>query len=115
MKIIIADKAKKQILRTAKYIQGQFGKEASMEFRNEIQLVRSLLRKNPNMGPEEPLLTEASVTYRSIVVNHLNKIVYWINNDVIEIVDFWDCRREPQKQAEHTMLSENPKDSPIST
>lgn len=37
---------------------------------------------------------------RSIVVNRLNKIVYWINGDVIEIVDFWDTRREPKKQAE---------------
>ena len=37
--------------------------------------------------------------YRSIVVNRLNKIVYWINDDVIEIVDFWDTRREPVAQA----------------
>ena len=38
--------------------------------------------------------------YRSIVVNHLNKMVYRVLDDYIEIVDFWDTRREPKNQAE---------------
>ena len=45
-------------------------------------------------------MANATIEYRSIVVNRLNKIVYWINNDDIEIVDFWDTRREPIAQAE---------------
>jgi hypothetical protein len=44
-------------------------------------------------------LANATIEYRSIVVNRLNKIVYLINNDDIEIVDFWDTRREPIAQA----------------
>jgi hypothetical protein len=35
----------------------------------------------------------------SIVVNRLNKIVYRIVDDLIEIADFWDVRREPESLA----------------
>jgi hypothetical protein len=39
--------------------------------------------------------------YRSFVVNHLNKIVYRILDDCVEVVDFWDVRREPSALAEN--------------
>ena len=77
-----------------------FGKNARMNFRCEIAHVSQLLQKNPNLGPAERYLADAPVLYRSIVVNRLNKMVYWINDDVIEIVDFWDTLREPVAQAE---------------
>lgn len=105
MKIKVENEAKKKILRTARYIQTQLGAEARMDFRDEVHRVVKLLRSNPNLGPVESLLSDAPVPYRSVVVKHLNKIIYWINNDVIEVVDFWDCRREPKKQAKETMDS----------
>ena len=96
MRIVVNDEAKEKIRQTAKYIQNKFGKKARVDFRNEIDHVSRLLRNNPYLGPAEPFLAEAPVPYRSIVVNRLNKMVYWINGDVIEIVDFWDTRREPK-------------------
>ena len=68
----------------------------------KVYQTERLLEWNPNLGPAEPYLADAPVLYRSIVVNRLNKIIYWINDDVIEIVDFWDTRREPTAQAEQT-------------
>lgn len=100
MRLIVDDVAKQKIRQTARYIQKKFGKKARLDFRNEISHVAKLLRDNPCLGPTEPYLADAPVTYRSIVVNRLNKMVYWINDDVIEIVDFWDTRRDPIKQAE---------------
>ena len=75
MRIKVADEAKRKILRTAKYIQDRFGKETSVDFRNEIRLIIRILRENPNMGFEESLLSNAPVTYRSIVVKRLNKCI----------------------------------------
>lgn len=106
MTIKVADEAKKKILRTAKFIKDKFGKETYTDFRNEIHVIRKLLRENPEIGPKEPLLSDAPVTYRSIVINRLNKLVYWNNDDIIEFVDFWDCRREPKRQADQLL---NPK------
>ena len=102
MRIVVNDIAKTKIRQTARYIQHKFGKKARLDFRNEISHLANLLRQNPQMGPAEPFLTDAPVPYRSIVVNRLNKMVYWVNGDVIEIVDFWDTRREPKNQAEQT-------------
>lgn len=98
MRIIVDDEAKKRIRETARYIHKMFGKKARLDFRDEVEHVVKLLHDNPCIGPAEPYLADAPVLYRSIVVNHLNKIVYWINRDVIEIVDFWDCRREPENR-----------------
>lgn len=54
---------------------------------------------NPHLGAIEPLMAHRAMTYRSIVVNRLSKIVYRIVEDHIEIADFWDTRREPVAQA----------------
>ena len=56
----------------------------------------SLLESAPYLGKEEPLLENTPILYRSLVVNEINKLVYYINNDFIEIVALWDTRREPK-------------------
>jgi len=50
----------------------------------------------------DPLYADRAHTYRSIVINGLNKMVYRIDGDIIYIVDFWDTRREPVRQASQT-------------
>lgn len=53
------------------------------------------------VGSMEPLLSNRPMAYRSVVINKLNKMIYYISNtdDVIYIVDFWDTRCEPNAQA----------------
>ena len=50
------------------------------------------------MGKIEKFKVDGKVQYRSIVVNKLNKIVYVIGAGSIEIIAFWDTRREPQME-----------------
>ncbi|MCR5039467.1 MAG: type II toxin-antitoxin system RelE/ParE family toxin [Bacteroidales bacterium] len=102
MKVMMTGFARQQFRKTAKYINGKFGKKSRDNFLQQVQRTKQLLGDNPYIGPEEPLLTDGSTSYRSVVVNHLNKMVYRILNDYIEIADFWDCRREPESQAEQT-------------
>ena len=66
----------------------------------DVQHANMLLSENPNMGSPDPLLADRSIMYRSYVVNRLNKIVYFIKEDHIEVADFWDVRREPKKLSE---------------
>ncbi len=54
---------------------------------------------NPNLGALEPLLKQHTKQYHSIVATQYNKIIYLVNDDHIEIVAFWDVRREPAKLA----------------
>ncbi len=100
MKVSVSSLASEEIRSIARYIQQQFGKRYRIEFRKDLEHKLRLLEENPHLGPVEPLLTNASVEYRSVVVNRLNKLVYWVNEDTIEVVDFWDVRREPSSLAE---------------
>ena len=42
------------------------------------------------------------LTYRSVIINGLNKMVYRVDGNIIYIVDFWDTRREPVSLASQT-------------
>ena len=99
MKVKWTPLAKSAVRDTARYIREQFGLKAKADFMQDVHQTSQFLGLNPNIGKVEPLLVDRSVMYRSIVVNRLNKIVYYIDNDHIEIADFWDTRREPQAQA----------------
>ena len=96
MKVKWAPNAKNQLRHTAKYIRGEFGLKAQREFLQEVHSTNFLLSENPHLGPVEPLLVGAPTVYRSIVVQRLNKIVYYLTGDHIEVVAFWDVRREPK-------------------
>ena len=85
----------RQVREAAKYIQKEFGKKVRDEFMKEVHNSSSLIGRSPNVGIVEPLLADRPVMYRSYVVNRLNKIVYRIVDDYIEIAAFWDVRREP--------------------
>lgn len=101
MKVVLLEDAEWRIKETAEYIRDEFGRKSEQEFKTDLRDLVKLLRRNPCLGPVEPLLAERSTTYRSVVVDKLNKVVYRILDDRIEIVDLWDCRREPGGQAEN--------------
>ena len=100
MKVSWSKKAGDAVVQTSVYILDKFGPKASEEFLQEVQHVSDLLESNPCLGPIEPLLAQKSKPYRSVVLNHLNKIVYYIKGDNIRIAAFWDTRREPKAQAD---------------
>lgn len=95
MILIITDFAKSQIHETAKYIYRTFGKTSKDEFMKSVRLTKKLIGSNPYLGKKEPLLENLPGNYRSIVVNNLNKMVYQIVNEQIEVLAFWNVRREP--------------------
>ncbi len=99
MKVIITNTAECQIAETADYIEQAWGRVNKIKFRKKIQKAISLLRQNPNLGALEPLLKQHTKQYHSIVATQYNKIIYFVNDDRIEIVAFWDVRREPTKLA----------------
>lgn len=94
-------RAKGNFSDTALYIKKAFGALTATNFVQEVHQTIKYIRNNPGIGAAERYLEGTPVLYRSVVVQRLNKIIYWENGNVIEIVDFWDCRREPIAQAAH--------------
>lgn len=102
MRVRWNDESKKRLRLAAKYVRKVFGDQASKDFLQEVKRTNTLLGNNPNMGPIEAFLSDLPCEYRSIVVRHHNKIVYRVVDDHIEVIAFWDTRREPQQQAQQT-------------
>lgn len=102
MKVVWQEAAKVGRRQVAAYIRKEFGTRRAKTFRQEIDDTVRLLMNSPGIGQIDPLYADRPLTYRSIVINGLNKMVYRIEGDIIYIVDFWDTRREPTNQAAQT-------------
>lgn len=96
MKVIWMPLAKDALRDTSDYIRKEFGKKVRNEFIQEVRHTSRLIGNNPYIGKVEPYLDELPDGFRSIVVSRLNKIVYRILEDCIEISDFWNCRCNPE-------------------
>ena len=96
------DYAKEGRDQIADYIYERFGEKRSMKFLDDVDETVDMNMRHPGIGTIDPLFADRSVTYRSIVVDGLSKMVYRVEEDVIYIAAMWDCRREPQVQAEQT-------------
>ena len=92
-------KAKVSLRQIAHYVNTKFGRKARQNFMQRVKNTENLIRQSPNVGPIDPLFAERPQTYRSVIVNGLNKMVYRIDGDVIYIVAFWDTRMEPEEKA----------------
>jgi plasmid stabilization system protein ParE len=99
MKYIWDPKAQWERDQIADYIYEQFGERRSMKFLDDVDEAVDTMLRFPSIGTIDPLFADRSVTYRSVVVDKLSKMVYRIEDDVIYIAAMWDCRREPQVQA----------------
>lgn len=99
MKVKWTPFAMEEMLKIAKYICENFGKVAKDKFLSEVYDVAKMLGRDPDAGKREPILEHRAKTYRSFVVNMLNKIVYFVDNNHIEIADFWAARQSPDTLA----------------
>ena len=100
MRYIWDPKAQQERDQIAIYISERFGERRAMKFLDDVDEAVNMILRFPSIGAIDPLLADRSVTYRSVVVDGMSKMVYRIDDDVIYIAAFWDCRREPQGQVE---------------
>ena len=70
-----------------------------MEFLSKMRNEETLLRHSPNIGQIDPLFDDRSITYRSVIINGLNKMVYYVEDNTLHIAGFWVTRSEPKAQA----------------
>ena len=99
MKVIWHPRAETAMLQVADYIREQFGFKRKKAFMQEVRQMAQKLRRSPYIGQIDPLFEGRSKTYRSVIVNGLNRMVYYIEDNTIHIAAFWDTRMEPEEQA----------------
>lgn len=97
MKVIWSNRAADAAAVIGEYIFQSFGYSTFSYYRKAIAQAEELLLANPFIGPEEALIHNGHHKYHTLLVNRLSKIVYYVEDDVIYIVDFWDTRQDPQR------------------
>lgn len=102
MKLIWQSNADRQRDRVAEYIRDEFGARRRKQFLQEVRQITQKLRRSPYIGQIDPLFEDRATTYRSVIINGLNKLVYRIDDDTIRVVAFWDTRKEPTAEAAQT-------------
>jgi len=100
MEIIWAEEAFRAWEDATDHIAQEFGTRAAERFYKKTEEWLEVLSSSPSAGKTEPLLKDRSRSYRSIVITKQNKLIYYIEDETIVIVDFWNTRREPKQQAE---------------
>lgn len=98
MKAIWDSEARKAQRQVAAYIRKEFGVKRAKKFRQEVDDTVNRLMCNPGIGQIDPLFEDRAWTYRSVIVNGLNKIVYFVEGDNIYIAAFWDTRMNEEEQ-----------------
>lgn len=81
----------------AHYIYEEFGKKAVIKFEQELAVWENRMAEHPEIAPIELLLKGKKREYRGLIVGKHNKLIYYIEDGIIHIADFWDMRREPVK------------------
>lgn len=102
MRVVWDPKAKEARTQVAAYIRREFGAKRKTRFLQEVRDMTQQLKRSPGIGQIDSLFSNRARTYRSVIINGLNKLVYFTEGDILYIAGFWDTRREPEDQARQT-------------
>ena len=99
MRVVWDPDAKKARTQVANYIRREFGAKRKIAFLQQVKQTTNLLKRSPGIGQIDPLFSDRAMTYRSVIINGLNKLVYFVKDDTIYIAGFWDTRMDDEDQA----------------
>ena len=95
MKLLFAPEALEDMENIYRYY-AEHNERHAVELYNEIIDEAKYLQRFPFLAQKEPLLEEFPETYYSLVVWRYYKLVYFIENDTINVVTVFDCRQNPE-------------------
>ena len=99
MRVVWDPDAKKARTQVANYIRREFGAKRKIRFLQEVRQTTQQLMCCPGIGQIDPLFSNRAKTYRSVIINGLNKLVYFVSDDILYIAAFWDTRMDDEDQA----------------
>jgi addiction module RelE/StbE family toxin len=96
LKLLFAPEALEDMEKIYHYYAEQNATYA-VELYNRIIEEAEQLQYFPQMAQKEPFLKEYTEEYRSLIVENNYKLVYFVENETVNIVAVFDCRQNPQK------------------
>lgn len=98
MVIIFQSEAEAKLKEIHAYYKEKSESAADKILRDIHKAVKPLINF-PQMASIEPLLSDAPVTFRSLVVRAIFKVIYFIDEEkeIIHVVTIWDCRQDDKR------------------
>lgn len=96
LRVFWTDTAIFQLEDIFKYYKDKAGIKIARKLVKQIIDRTIQLEKNPDSGHIEPLLSERKFIYRYLVEGNY-KIIYWKQDNYINIATVFDCRQNPGK------------------
>ena len=93
MQVIWSERAYVRRQAIEDYILYSFGFVALRNYEDAVDAWVETLKASPLTGQIEPILQNMRKEYRYFVVEDLTKGIYYVEDDKIIIVDWWDTRR----------------------
>lgn len=93
MKVIWTPKAVAGWQEVADYILDTFGVDTMLDFETRTYEAEKDIALMPNIGTIEWNDTRDNVVYRYVTINRRSKMLYFEEDNVIYIADFWDVRK----------------------
>lgn len=97
MKVEWAPRALHEWENTVRYIYREFGRKAAEEFEQSVAKWEARIVINPELAHQELLLKHRDKLYRGLIVSKYNKLIFYVEEDIVYISDLWDMRREPSR------------------
>ncbi len=90
--------AENKLLRIYSFQRQHIGNVKSLMLVEAIINKTIKLKKSPQIGQKEPLLSHKPQNFRYLIYKRY-KIIYWINEKagIVEISNVFDCRQNPTK------------------
>ena len=98
MNVIWAPRAADSLHELEEYICREFGEIQRQKYIRKAKETVKKLEMFPEIGRPEPLLAHRKKPYRSLLMTHKTKLIYYIDKEKNRVVvaDCWDSRREPK-------------------
>ncbi len=93
MKVIWTRKAIDGWQEVANYILDTFGVEALTEFETRTYEAEKDITLMPDLGTIEWNDTTENVVYRYVTIHRRSKMLYYEEDNIIYIAEFWDVRK----------------------
>lgn len=96
MNVIWLPIAYQQVKEAINYTELHFGKIAKRKLQQKLKAGEILLADFPQSGIIESLLSHRPENFRSLVINKIYKIVYFIDVNNVVITTLWHCQQDPE-------------------
>jgi len=95
MQVRWESKVRFELAKVLDYLLIEYGVNGARKFSEELNEWVQVIKENPLVAKQEPLLMDLMPIYRSVVVHKYQKLIFRIEDDTVFFVDLWDTRRDP--------------------